>query len=101
MNKERSLGEIFSEIAQANSNRPALIFPDRTFTFDQLSKMVQSFALKFREAGCGESLSVQLLASDQLIQLAGVIASSVIGGDCSRPNSAGKWPGDQMICRQS
>jgi acyl-CoA synthetase (AMP-forming)/AMP-acid ligase II len=79
MNKERSLGEIFSEIAQANSNRPALIFPDRTFTFDQLSKMVQSFALKFREAGCGESLSVQLLASDQLIQLAGVIASSVIG----------------------
>ena len=79
MTRAKSLGEHFSEIALAHGDKAAIAFPERIFTFSQLMQMVESFAFKFRETGCDQSVGVQLLASDHLVQLAGVLATSMVG----------------------
>lgn len=79
MDEAKNVGREFLSVAEKAAKAPALIYPDREYSFSELANLVKAFAQRFRENGVDHNSTLHVTSSDTLIYLASAFASALLG----------------------
>jgi len=87
----------FMEQMRERPQAPAIIFPDLSFSYENLKRLTAAFASKMSNAGVGTNATVMVQCSDPLVVIATLLATSRLGASIVQDNEGLSLPPDLNI----
>ena len=87
----------FLRQARERPDAPAIVFPDLSFSYDKLNRLVLAFASKMNTAGVRAKSTIMVQSSDPLVVLATLLAASRFGASIVQDNEGLLLPPDLSV----
>lgn len=91
------LAAVQAKTAAAHGDRPALAFPDRSFTHDQVRRLGAAFATRMAEAGIGPDSLVHVASQDASVAVAAMLGAARLGASVIQIGEGAKPPAELSV----
>jgi acyl-CoA synthetase (AMP-forming)/AMP-acid ligase II len=83
--------------ARARPQADAIVFPERTFSFEQMNRLAMAFAGRMSAAGVGTNSTLTLQSSEPSVVLATLLAASCLGASIIQDNDGLILPKELLV----
>lgn len=94
---DRNVYSAFLRQVHERADAPAIIFPDLSFSYDNLNRLAMAFAGKMKGSGVGPNSTIMLQCSDPLIVIAALLGASRLGASIVQDTEGLALPPDLKV----